>query len=87
MVLLFGDLLELLHERVGDGHARELLLAAVGALLGVAAEAGNEGEVQAEVVDEPLHAGPALVDEGVRKPMLARTLTITNRISLIHQNG
>ena len=40
----------------------------------MAAEARNEGEVQAEVVDEPLHAGPALVDEGMREPRLAITI-------------
>ena len=39
----------------------------------MAAEARNEGEVQAEVVDEPLHAGPALVDEGMGELFVRRT--------------
>lgn len=51
---LLADLLELLHEGVGDGHAGETLLAAVGAGLGVATEAGEEGEIEVEAVLEPV---------------------------------
>mmetsp|Transcript_5944 Transcript_5944/g.24337 ORF Transcript_5944/g.24337 Transcript_5944/m.24337 type:complete len:324 (-) Transcript_5944:351-1322(-) len=49
------DLLERLHERVGDGESGEALLAAVRALVGVAAELREEREVEAELLDEPIN--------------------------------
>mmetsp|Transcript_20168 Transcript_20168/g.41305 ORF Transcript_20168/g.41305 Transcript_20168/m.41305 type:complete len:231 (+) Transcript_20168:752-1444(+) len=49
-----GDLLEGLHERIGDCHPGEALLAAVRPGHGMPAKARHEGEVQLKLVDEPV---------------------------------
>jgi len=61
--LLLGDGLELLHQGVGDGHARESLLATVRTGLRVATETRDEGEVEVEAVLEPVDSRTALEDE------------------------
>ena len=74
-VLLLRDRLQGLHQRVRDGHARELLLAAVRAGLRVAAEAGHEGEVELEVVLEPLDARAGLVAQHLGEVLTAGAAT------------
>mmetsp|Transcript_22588 Transcript_22588/g.50540 ORF Transcript_22588/g.50540 Transcript_22588/m.50540 type:complete len:412 (+) Transcript_22588:278-1513(+) len=58
-----GDLLEGLHERIGDCHPGEALLAAVRPGHRVPAKAGNEGKVQLELVDKPIDTRARLVAE------------------------
>ena len=58
------ELLQPLHQRVGDGHARELcIVAAVRAWLRVAAEPRDEGQVEVEDILQPLHSGGGLVGQ------------------------
>lgn len=52
--LALGEVLEHLHQSVGDGHARELLSTTVGTGLGVATETRDEREVDAELLHDPL---------------------------------
>mmetsp|Transcript_62602 Transcript_62602/g.164284 ORF Transcript_62602/g.164284 Transcript_62602/m.164284 type:complete len:547 (-) Transcript_62602:70-1710(-) len=59
-VRLLRDLLQHLNQSVGDGHAREALRAAVRARLRVASEAGQQGEVQVELVHKPVHIRSAV---------------------------
>src|SRR5687767_10443177 len=49
-----SDLLELLHQRIGDGHAWETLLATMCAWVGVATKTRHQRQIQAEAVDQPL---------------------------------
>lgn len=49
-----GEVLDGLHERIGDGHAGHLFLATVGAGEGVATETRDEGQIQLELVLQPL---------------------------------
>mmetsp|Transcript_16094 Transcript_16094/g.48353 ORF Transcript_16094/g.48353 Transcript_16094/m.48353 type:complete len:431 (-) Transcript_16094:9-1301(-) len=58
-----ADLLKLLHETVGDRHAREALLAAVRAGVRVTAEARDEAQVHAEGVNDPVDRRRALLAE------------------------
>lgn len=62
--LRLGELLESLHQGVGDGHARELgIVATVGTGLRVTTETGDEGEVKVEDILEPLNGSGGLVGE------------------------
>merc|ERR1719277_2598624 len=72
-VRFLSDLLQLLHEPVCNGHAWEALLAAVSAGHRMATQAGDEAEVNAELVDDPIHRWGALVAEHVHKVWTART--------------
>lgn len=49
-----GEILDGLHECVGDGHAGHLFLATVGAREGVATETRDQGEIQLELFLQPL---------------------------------
>ena len=56
--LRFGlaNLLNLFHECVGDGHAGELLLSAVGAGVRVPSQTPQNGHVESKLVLEPVDA-------------------------------
>mmetsp|Transcript_12216 Transcript_12216/g.23655 ORF Transcript_12216/g.23655 Transcript_12216/m.23655 type:complete len:521 (-) Transcript_12216:387-1949(-) len=58
-----GNVFELLHQGVCDGHPWEPLLSAMGALEGVASETGDEGQVQVEGGLQPFDCGPRVVGE------------------------
>lgn len=49
-----GEVLDGLHEGVGDGHARHLFLATVSSGEGVSSETGDEREIELELILEPL---------------------------------
>mmetsp|Transcript_50588 Transcript_50588/g.69307 ORF Transcript_50588/g.69307 Transcript_50588/m.69307 type:complete len:245 (-) Transcript_50588:285-1019(-) len=55
------NLLQPLHETVGDGHAGEALLATVRAGVEVTTQARDEAEVNAEGIHDPVHSGCALL--------------------------
>ena len=52
--LLLSRLLQHLDQGVGDGHARESLLASVGAGLRVATQACHQGQIQVELLHQPV---------------------------------
>ena len=60
-----GDLLHHLDERVGDGHTREALLTTVGTRGGVATETGNEREIEAEDVHQPIAVRTGVLGENL----------------------
>jgi len=60
---LGSDLLELLHEGVGDGHTRETLATTVSTGEGVTAETRDEREIKLELLHEPLDGGSRLTSE------------------------
>mmetsp|Transcript_9678 Transcript_9678/g.33396 ORF Transcript_9678/g.33396 Transcript_9678/m.33396 type:complete len:609 (+) Transcript_9678:2632-4458(+) len=64
---LLLNLLQRLHERVGDGEPGELLLATVGPREGMAAHERQLGEVQLEALHEPVHSGAGAVRQDVCK--------------------
>mmetsp|Transcript_17670 Transcript_17670/g.49404 ORF Transcript_17670/g.49404 Transcript_17670/m.49404 type:complete len:214 (+) Transcript_17670:1417-2058(+) len=57
------NILEALHEGVGDGEPREALLSAVSARLSVASQLADEAEVKTEALDKPVHGRAAVVGE------------------------
>jgi hypothetical protein len=60
-----GNVLELLHESVGDGHTGELGTTTVGALLRVATKTRDLGEVKVEALNEPVDGVTRTVGEDV----------------------
>mmetsp|Transcript_55 Transcript_55/g.154 ORF Transcript_55/g.154 Transcript_55/m.154 type:complete len:239 (-) Transcript_55:329-1045(-) len=57
---LLSNLLEHLDQRIGDGHSWEALLAAMRAGLGVPSQACDEGEIEVELVHEPVNIRSAV---------------------------
>mmetsp|Transcript_35213 Transcript_35213/g.75973 ORF Transcript_35213/g.75973 Transcript_35213/m.75973 type:complete len:284 (-) Transcript_35213:205-1056(-) len=51
---LLGNLLEHLDEGIGDGHAGESLRTTMGSGSRVAAQSGQQGQVQVELLDQPI---------------------------------
>lgn len=49
-----GEVLDSLHEGVGDGHTRHLFLTTVGSGEGMSSETGDEREIELELLLEPL---------------------------------
>ncbi|KAI6760657.1 hypothetical protein HG530_009517 [Fusarium avenaceum] len=73
----FGKLLEALHQGVGDGHTRELgIVSSVGGKLNIP-ETRDEGEVEVELVLEPLNGGGGLVSQDLDE---VRTSLVTGRL-------
>lgn len=60
-----GNLLELLHKSVGDGHTGELGTSTVGTHLRVTTETRDLGKVEVEVVDEPVDGVTGAVGENL----------------------
>ena len=54
LLLLLSRLLQHLDESVGDGHARESLLASVGAGLRVPTQACDQRQIQVELLHQPV---------------------------------
>jgi len=63
LVGALSDLLDHLDQGIGYGHAREALGATVRAGHGVTAEARDEGQVQVELLDEPIDVETAVAAE------------------------
>ena len=57
---LLSNLLQHLDQRKGDGHSGETFLAAVRAGLGVPAQARDKGEIEVELVHEPVNIRSAV---------------------------
>lgn len=80
-----GDLLEALHESVGDGHTGELgIVATVGAGVGVATQPGDQSEVEVEDILQPLDSGGGLVGEDLDE---FRAGLVTSRLEGILVEG
>lgn len=62
-----GEVLDGFHEGVGDGHAGHLFLATVGSGEGVSSETGDEGEIELELILEPLNGRGRATGENLDK--------------------
>ena len=67
-----SNLLQHLDQRIGDGHSWEALLAAVRAGLGVPSQARDEGEIEVELVHEPVNIRSAVGTQHLGKLRLLR---------------
>ena len=61
--MAFAYVFEFFHESVSDGHSGEPFFPPVSPGLGVSAQSGDQTEVQAETVDEPLHSRGAFLGQ------------------------
>jgi len=60
-----GESLVLLHQSVGDGHTGELLLTAVSSGSSVTSQTGNQREIKAEPLLQPLNSGGTVVGQNL----------------------
>mmetsp|Transcript_42317 Transcript_42317/g.101150 ORF Transcript_42317/g.101150 Transcript_42317/m.101150 type:complete len:222 (-) Transcript_42317:95-760(-) len=67
-----SNLLQLLHQAIGDGHTWKPLLAAMCARHRVSTKPGDQAQVHAELVNDPVHGRCALVAQHGNKVRTAR---------------
>mmetsp|Transcript_46195 Transcript_46195/g.98851 ORF Transcript_46195/g.98851 Transcript_46195/m.98851 type:complete len:269 (-) Transcript_46195:226-1032(-) len=66
----FLNLLNHLDQRIRNGHARKTLLPAVSAGSRMAAQSGNQRQIKVELVHQPVHCRPRLVNQNLRNFLL-----------------
>mmetsp|Transcript_10244 Transcript_10244/g.19131 ORF Transcript_10244/g.19131 Transcript_10244/m.19131 type:complete len:229 (+) Transcript_10244:975-1661(+) len=78
------NLLHHLNQSIGNGHAWEALLATVGTRRRVAAQARQQGHVQVELVDKPVHVRAAVAAQHLDKFRLLGTALQRVRSEQVH---